>query len=146
METSDYTIKNTYFTSDIKHDDYILHNNTVYKIHLIKYQSCRNVKTSITYKCRDFLETKNEFLNFPLSENVDEHIKFKKEISKIIFTIKNGTFVDYNNSEEIFSFLDDDCFLIEIKCNKNTRKCITIDNDCQIKYIKYNEDYKINIK
>ena len=143
IDITDCTIVKTYDTSDIKHDDYILYDNEVYKIHLIKYQCCRKIYTSVTYKCRDFLETKNEFLKFSLNDTFDEYRKFEKEITKIIFTIKNGTFVDYDHTEELITILDDENNLVDIRCSNNTKRCIGSNDEEIIKYIRYNENYKI---
>lgn len=136
MNNLDYIIIQTNKTSDIKHYDYILFDGCVYKIHLIKYQKCRKTYTDVTYKCRDFLETKNTFIKFTLDENFDEYIKFKKSISKIIFTVKNATFIDYNDN--IISMLDNEDTVVDIKYNNYKP------NEEQIiKYIKYDKDYKI---
>lgn len=147
MDTTDYIIIKTHCASDIKHDDYILVDNMVYKIHQKKYQSSGKLYSSVIYKCCNFLESKVEFLKFPLKKLFDEYIKFefKKEISKIVFTIKSGTFVDYNYIEKIISFLDDECNLVHTKCDKNTKKVININDENLIKYIKYNDNYKIII-
>jgi hypothetical protein len=144
MESKDYTIQKTYKVADIKHDDYILYNNTLYKIHLIKYKKCRNVYISVLYKCRcDLIESKNDFILFDIDNDCYEYLKYKKEITKIIFNIQNGTFVDYNIDDELITILDADCNLVSFKCRKEVFKCIRLNEEQIVKYIKYNDDYKI---
>jgi translation elongation factor P/translation initiation factor 5A len=132
----EYIIVKTYKPSDIKHDEYILFNNEVYKIHFIRHQVCRNKSISITYKCHDFLESRVEFFKFLLDDKCYEYTKFKKEIEKIFFTVKNGTFIDYNDN--IISFLDEKCNIVNIK-----KENYKLNEEQIIKYIKYGEKYKI---
>lgn len=136
MNNSDYIIIETNRTSDIKHNDYIMFNDKAYKIHLIKYQIYKKIYKSVTYKCHDFTESEILFIKFALDENFNEYTKLKKPIKKIVFTIKNATFIDYNDN--IISILDDKDTVVDIKYN-NYKK----NEEQNIKYIKYKEYYKI---
>lgn len=136
MDNLDYTIIETNKESDIKHNDYILYDGEAYKIHFIRYGRCGKIRTHVTYKCHDFMETKNEFIRFSLDENFCDYIKFKQSVSKIIFTIQNATFVDYNNNT--LSMLDEEGNVVDIKYNNYKQN-----EDENIKYIKFGENYKI---
>ena len=136
MDNLDYKIMATYKASNIKHDDYVLYDGEAYKIHLKKYLGYGKIYTHITCKCRDFIESKNEFIQFKINEHFSEYVKFKKEVSKIIFTIKNATFIDYNDT--ILSILDDENNVVDLKCNNYKPN-----EDEIIKYIKFGENYKI---
>lgn len=124
MDNSDYTIVSIYKVSDIKHDDYVL------------YHGCKKIYTHITCKCHNFVESKNEFIQFQIDEHFSEYIKFKNVVSKIIFTIKNAVFIDYNDT--ILSILDEKNNVVNIKCNSYEPN-----EDEIIRYIKFGENYKI---
>ncbi len=136
MDNSDYKIVLTYKVGDIKPDDYVLYDGYAYKIRLKRYNGYKKIYTHIICKCRNFVESKNEFIRFEVDENFSEYLKFKKEVSKIFFTIKNAIFMDYNDA--ILSILDEENNVVDIKCN-NYEPC----KDEIIKYIKFGENYKI---
>ena len=137
MDNLDYTIVETNNVSDLKHNDYILWYGEPYKIHFIlRYSGYGKIRTYANYKCHDFMETKNEFIKFRLDENFYDYIKFKEVVSKIIFTIKNGVFIDYNDNT--LSMLDEEGNVVDIKYNDYQPS-----EDENIKYIKFGQNYKI---
>ena len=138
----DYTIQEIYNSNNILSNDYILHNNFVFKIRHKKYSICQKMTIAITYTCYNFLETKKEFIKYNLNEFFSEYKQFKNAITKIIFNIKTGTFVDYDDIEDKITFLDEESNLIEYKYIKFQKKYNIYDVESQsFKYIKFNDEY-----
>lgn len=136
MDNSDYKSISTYKVNDIKNGDYILYNGEVYKIHLKKIQGCKKIYTHITCQCYDFMKNKYEYIQFKIDEDFRDYVKFKQEVSKIIFTIKNATFIDYNDN--VLSLLDEEGNIVNIKYDN-----YKANEDDIIKYIKFGENYKV---
>lgn len=144
MDNTDYTIIKTNNINDIKKDDYILYNDEIYQIMYHKYGTNKNICHSVIYKCIKPFKS-NIHVDFVRFDLENKYYEFKHgyttkiPIEKIFFTIKIGTIIDYDISTKIITILTETNDILELKNNNN----VDLDVDSDIKYIKYNDDYKI---